>query len=167
MRLRALLAIAQGEHVPRVAKVLQIAERAVRNWVHRYNRDGLKGLRDRRGGRRCRLAPEAQEQVRARLMAEPRPEDHVCTLRGVDIRRILREEFQTPYARSSVYYFLHRTLGMSYVKPRPLHRKSDPAAQETFKKTSRKRLRSSARSIRAGGWKSGSKTKAASASRAR
>ena len=39
-RLRALLAVAKGEHVPRVAKTLSVAERAVRNWVHRYNRGG-------------------------------------------------------------------------------------------------------------------------------
>ncbi|MFH0980618.1 MAG: winged helix-turn-helix domain-containing protein, partial [Planctomycetota bacterium] len=57
-----------------------------------------------------------------------RPEDHVCTLRGVDLRRILREEFQTPYARSSVYYFLHRTLGMSYAKPRPARPRARPSA---------------------------------------
>jgi transposase len=167
LRLRALLAVAQGEHVPRVAQLLHVAQRAVRHWVHRYNRNGLEGLRDRRGGRRCRLSPEQLERVRARLTAEPRPEDQVCSLRGVDIRRILREEFQTQYARSSVYYFLHRTLDMSYVKPRPLHRKTDPSAQAAFKKTSPKGWRKSEPNIRTGGWRSGSRTKAASGSKGR
>lgn len=167
LRLRALLAVAQGEHVPHVAQLLHVAERAVRHWVHRYNGSGLEGLRDRRGGRRCRLSPEQLHRVRVRLVAEPRPEDRVCSLRGVDIRRILQEEFHTEYARSSVYYFLHRTLDMSYVKPRPLHRKSDLAAQEAFKKTSPKGSRKSAPNIRAGGWKSGSRTRAASGSKGR
>ncbi len=167
LRLRALRAIARGTHVPQVAKVLHVAERAIRNWVHRYNRNGVEGLRDRRGGRRCRLSAEQRERVRARLTAEPRPEDRVCSLRGVDIRRILREEFHTEYARSSVYYFLHQTVGMSYVQPRPLHAKTDATAQEAFKKTSRKRSRKSGPSVRAGGWRSGSRTKAGLANKVR
>ena len=136
LRLRALLAVATGAHVPAVARLLHVAERALRNWVRAYNRQGLAGLRDRRAGRRCRLSASELEQLRARLLAEPTAADGVCSLRGLDIRRILREEFGTAYARSSVYYFLHRTLKFSYLKPRPLHEKSDPTAQTTFKKTS-------------------------------
>ena len=167
LRLRALRAVARGAHVPRVAGVLGVAERAVRNWVHGFNRSGLEGLRDRRGGRRCRLSSEQLERVRARLLAEPTPKDGVCSLRGLDIRRLLKEEFQTTYARSSVYYFLHRTLKFSYLKPRPQHTHSDPAAQEAFKKTFRSGSRESPKRIRAGVWRSGSRTKAASANRDR
>ena len=134
VRRRALLAVAAGEHVPRVAQLFHVAERALRNWVAAYNRHGLAGLRDRRGGRRCRLAAADLAKLQARLLAEPTTADGVCSLRGVDIRRILREEFGTAYARSSVYYFLHRTLGFSYLKPRPFHEKTDVAAQDTFKK---------------------------------
>jgi transposase len=166
-RLRALLAVARGEHVPRVAKVLGVAERAVRNWVHRYNRSGLTGLQDRRGGRKCRLSAEELARVRARLLAEPRPEDGVCSLRGEDMRRIVKQEFGAAYARSSIYYFLHRTLGLSYVTPRPLHAKTDLAAQEAFKKTSRRRWSKSGNSTRTGGSKSGSRTKRVSDNRAR
>lgn len=166
LRLRALLAILQGEHVPRVARLLGVAERAVRNWVNGYNRHGLGALRDRRGGRRCRLSRAQLERVRARLLAEPTPADAVCSLRGVDIRRILLEEFGTSYARSSVYYFLHTTLGFSYLKPRPLHTESDLAAQAAFKKTSRKSSPRFGHSTPRGVWKCGSTTRAASDSKA-
>jgi len=166
-RLRALLAVAKGEHVPRVAKTMSVAERAVRNWVHRYNHGGLDGLRDGRGGRECRLSAEQLGQVRARLLAPPRPEDGVCSLRGVDLRRILEQEFDTRYARSSVYYFLHHTLGLSYLTPRPLHVKTDLAVQETYKKTSRKRWVKSRKSTPPNASKSGSRTKAASGNKAR
>lgn len=166
-RLRALLAVARGEHVPRVARMFSVAERAVRNWVHRYNRRGLEGMRDRRGGRKCRLSAEQLAQVRARLLAAPRPEDGVCSLRGEDIRRILKQEFGIQYARSGVYYFLHRTLGLSYVTPRPLHAKTDPAAQAAFKKTSRKCWSKSSKPTPDSGSKSGSRTKPASGNKAR
>ena len=165
LRLRALLAVAAGEHVPRVAKLFHVAERALRNWVNTYNRQGLARLRDRRGGRRCRLSQEQLARIRTRLLAEPTPADGVCSLRGVDVRRILQAEFGTAYARSSVYYFLHHTLGFSYLKPRPLHTQTDLAAQEAFKKTSRKSSRKSGSATRAGVWRCGSTTKAVSDSK--
>jgi len=167
LRLRALLAVAQGEHVPRVAQLFHVAQRALRNWVNTYNRKGVAGLRDRRGGRRCRLSAAELHRLRARLLAEPTTADGVCSLRGVDIRRILRAEYGAAYARSSVYYFLHRTLGFSYLKPRPLHEQTDPAAQAAFKKTSPPSSPRSAARTRTGGWKSGLKTKPALASKAR
>ncbi len=165
LRLRALLAVVQGAHVPRVARLLGVAERAVRNWVNGYNHHGLSGVRDRRGGRRCRLSPAQLERVRVRLLAEPTAEDGVCSLRGVDVRRILQAEFGAAYARSSVYYFLRHTLGFRYLKPRPLHTKTDLAAQAAFKKTSRKPSPKSGKTTRAGVWKSGSTTRAASDSK--
>jgi transposase len=166
VRIRAVLAVARGRHVPAVAEAMSVAERAVRNWVHRYNREGLAGLRDRRTGRQCRLSRAQLEKVRGRIRAGPGPEDGICSLRASDIQRILQKEFQVRYARSSVYYLLHHQLGMSYLKPRPLHRKADPRTQAAFKKTSQNASKGSGRGIRTGGWKSGSRTRAGLGSRA-
>lgn len=167
LRLRALLAVATGAHVPRVAGLWHVAERALRNWVNPYNRKGLAGLRDRRRGRRGRLGAAELAKLRARLLAEPTAADGVCRLRGVDIRRLLREEYGPAYACSSVYFFLHDSLDFSYLKPRPRHEKTDPAAQAASKKTSPTFRPKSGGSTRVGGWKSGSRTKPASASKAR
>ncbi|MHC4697241.1 MAG: helix-turn-helix domain-containing protein [Planctomycetota bacterium] len=132
------MAVARGHRVPAVARTLGVAERALRNWVHRYNERGLAGLADQRSGRKPRLSAKQIDELRKRMRAVPREDDGVCSLRGCDIRRILREEFHVRYARSSVYYLLHHQPRMGYLKPRPLHRKTDPVAQETFKKTFRK-----------------------------
>ena len=165
IRIRAVLSVAQGNHVPVVARSMSVAERAVRNWVHRYNRGGLVGLQDRRKGRQCRLSDSQLEEIRKRLREGARPEDGVCSLRGHDIRRVLEKEFHVRYCRSSVYYLLHHQVGMSYLKPRPLHRKTDPGAQAALKKTSEKSCRKSRKRIRAAGSKSGSRMKAGSASK--
>ena len=165
IRIRAVLSVARGNHVPMLARSLSVAERAVRNWVHRYNRGGLVGLQDQRKGRQCRLSDSQLEKIRKRLREGSRPEDGVCSLRGRDIRRFLEEEFQVSYGRSSVYYLLHHQLGMSYLKPRPLHRKTDPEAQAAFKKTSEKSCKKSGKRIRTAESRSGSRTKAGSASK--
>ncbi len=167
VRRRAVLGVARGEHVPAVAKALSVAERAVRNWVHRYNKSGLSGLQDGRRGRECQLSAEDQARLKERIWAGPRSEDAVCSLRGEDVRRILKDEFGVEYAPSGVYYLLHHQLGFSYLKPRPIHRKADPQAQEAFKKSSRKRSGKSRASTRASGSRSGSRTKAASGSKGR
>lgn len=165
IRVRAVLSVARGNHVPLVARSMAVAERAVRNWVHRYNGRGLVGLQDQRKGRQCRLSDSQLEKIRKRLREGAQPEDGVCSLRGRDIQRVLEKEFQVRYCRSSVYYLLHHQLGMSYLKPRPLHRKTDPEAQAAFKKTSQKSCKKSGKRIRTDASRSGSRMKAGSGSK--
>ncbi len=167
IRLRAVWAAARGEHVPVVAKTLSVGERAVRNWVHAYNGFGIAGLADKRIGRVCRLSAQDQVRLQERIRSGSLETDGVCSLRGQDIRRILQEEFDVAYAASSVYYLLHHQLGFSYLKPRPLHRKTDPVAQEAFKKSSPKRSKTSGGSIPRNGSRSGSRTKAVSDNKGR
>ena len=167
LRLRAILAVARGQHVPAVAQAFQVCPRAVREWVHRYNTQGIAGLIDRRCGRRCRLSADQLHRLADRIRAAPRVEDRVCSLRGMDIQRILREEHGVLYSLDGVYYLLHHQLKMSYLKPRPLHRKTDLAAQEAFKKTSPRKSRKSGGNTRTSGSSSGSRTRADSGNKTR
>ena len=118
----------------------QVAERAkssrrrVQEWVARWNRDGLAGLKDLPGrGPKLPLDAEQQAQLKQRLDAGSRAEDGVCVLRGEDVRKILQTEFGVGRSLSAVYYLLHRLRYASLV-PRPQHRKTDPARQERFLK---------------------------------
>ena len=72
------------------------------------------------------LTPEQEEQVCRRLEAGSTSEDQVCSLRGVDIQRILATEFGVLRSLPATYHLLHR-LGYSYLRPRPRHRLADPA----------------------------------------
>ena len=165
IRLRGVLAVAGGQTVPTVARTLSVSERALRNWIHAYQHHGLAGLQDQRAGRVCRLSAEDLTRLKQRIHGSSMETDGVCSLRGSDIRQILKCEFGVGYAESSVYYLLHHQLGFSYLKPRPIHRKSDPAAQDTFKKNSPKRSMKSAKIIPASGSKSGLKTRVDSGSK--
>ncbi|NIL98618.1 MAG: helix-turn-helix domain-containing protein [Planctomycetales bacterium] len=158
--MRAMLAVARGQHVPAVAKTLQVSERAVRDWVHRYHAQGVPGLTDQRRGRSCRLSTDQLQSLAERIRAGPRPEDGVCSLRGIDIQGILREEYGADYSLDGVYYLLHHQLKMSYLKPRPRHRRTDVAAQEAFKKTSRRQSKRSSKDTPTSRSWSGSRTKA-------
>ena len=81
---------------------------------------------------RC-SASAAVGQFVARIEAGAQGSDEVCTLRGRDLQRILREKFGQLVRLNSVYALVHRP-GYSCLMPRPQYPQPDPAAQETLKK---------------------------------
>lgn len=167
-RLRVIRWALEGLTADEVAARTKLCRRQVQNWIRRFNREGLAGLEDRLGrGRLGPLSAEQQVQFKARLAAGPTAEDQVCTLRGEDILRILKEEFGVLRKLSSVYYLLH-SLGYSSLVPRPRHVQSDPARQEHFKKTNcPSNSPSSAKRIPTNTSRSSFKTKQDSVSKAR
>jgi transposase len=133
-RLRIMILAIGGYTAPAIAMSVGLSRRICQRWVARYNAEGLEGLEDRRGQEpEPTLTPEQEEQVCQRLEAGPRPEDQVCSLRGVDVQRILATEFGVQRSLPAVYHLLHR-LGYSYLRPRSRHRRVDPQAQEEFKR---------------------------------
>jgi len=101
----------------------------VDTWVGRYRRGGIDNLHARKQpGNKPALTPEQQAAFKARLLAGPTDADGgVCTLGGKDARRILDAELGVALKLTAVYEWMHR-VGLSCLKPRPRHRKNDPAA---------------------------------------
>jgi transposase len=166
-RLQAVLAARDGETAATIAERVQMAPRRVRFWVSRYNTEGLAGLDRKPGqGRKPALTPEQQERFKERIRGGATAPDGVCTLRGEDLRRILADEFGVVRKLQAVYDLVH-ALGFSVLRPRPRHPKADPATQDAFKKTPPPSSRKSRPPTRTTPSKSGSKTSAASARRAR
>ncbi len=132
-RLRMVILALNGYTAPAIAMSLGPTRRICQRWVRRYNECGLAGLDDRRGTHpRSPLSAEQEAAVRQRIESGPTAKDEVCSLRGQDIQRILAEEFSVLRSLASVYQWLHRW-GFSYLRPRPRHRRADPAAQAQFR----------------------------------
>lgn len=105
----------------------------VQRWSYAYRDGGVEALKDKpRGGSKPKLPREHEEAFKARIEAGPRPEDGVCTLRGKDAQRILKDEFGVAMDLGNAYRTLHR-LGYSCLKPRPRHEKQSPQAQQAFR----------------------------------
>ena len=107
-------------------------------WLGRHRREGVDGLGDRpKGGRPRLLTPEQDAAFKARIEAGPDPaKDGVTACRGVDMRRLLKEEVEA--GLSSAYQLAHR-LGLARSAPRPPHPTGAPAARAACKHTSRSR----------------------------
>jgi transposase len=133
-RLRAVLLAAEGDDGHElegddIAKRLGRSPRFVDQWLGRYRSAGLAAIKPGKAkGQKPKLPVEKQAAFKARLLGGPTDADAgVCTLRGVEAKRILAQEFGVEMALSAVYNLMHR-LNLSCLKPRPLHRKNDPQA---------------------------------------
>src|SRR4051794_31902245 len=138
----------------------------LRDWVHRYDAEGLAGLRDRpRSGRRPRLTPGQEAELAAAVERGP-DRDGVVRWRRVDLRALIEARFAVRRHERSVGK-VPRRLGFTRLSVRPRHPKADAAAQEAFTKAWpswwRERCPSTPAASRS---RSGSKMRPASASRA-
>jgi transposase len=139
LRLHAIAMAKSGKTAPEVAAEVGYSRRGVQSWVQWYNHGGVEELRNQGGqGRKPTLSESEREKLKERLDGGPLTErdQGVCTLRGRDVQRILREEFGKLRCLSAVYNLLH-DIGYNDLVPRPQHKDADPAALEAFKKTPR------------------------------
>ena len=134
-RLLALRQLALGHSIEQAAQASLMSASQIYNWIHRYEAQGLEGMRDRpRCGAPQRLKREREAEFVQRVLQGPGADSGLSAWRGEDLRGVLREEFEVHYSLSGVYALLHR-LGLSNLVPRPQHPDSDAAAQAAFKKS--------------------------------
>jgi transposase len=136
-RMLALALVLEGKGRANAARSCGMDRQTLRDWVHRYNREGLAGLRNRHGGGRERkLSPKQRAELAEWVEAGPDPAHHkLVRWRRVDLRDEIKRRFGVDLHERSVGKIL-TGLGYRRLSVRPQHPKSDPAAQEAFKKTS-------------------------------
>lgn len=136
-RYRAALLACEGRQANQIVEQLDRARRFVQRWAYAYRDGGIAALYPKKNKGRAPTLPREKEQAfKQRFTAGPTPTDcGVCTLRGNDAVRILKQEFGVEYSLRGVYDLLDR-LNLSCLRPRPRHRKNDPAAMAAWLETS-------------------------------
>jgi putative transposase len=109
----------------------------LRDWVIRFNAEGVEGLRDRpKSGRPPRLDEGRMAAFKALVLGGPDPErDGVSTWRAKDLCAIVEDRFGVVYSENGMLRLLH-DLDLSWQKTRPIHPEADRKAQVRFKKNS-------------------------------
>ena len=134
LRLLALANGVDGLDRESSARLSGMTRQTLRDWVHRYNKEGLDGLRDKPKGHAKRsLTPEQEEELKGIIVKGP--DGTLVRWRCVDLQKVIKERFGVVYHERTVGKVLHR-LGFSRVSVRPKHPEADSEAQEAFKKTS-------------------------------
>ena len=137
-RLLALALILDGHSRTEAAERTGMERQTLRDWVHRYNADGITGLRSSHGpGKPPSLSPEQMAELKATVLKGPDPEKHgVVRWRCVDLRAEVARRFTVEVSERTIGKWL-RKLDLTRLQPRPYHPKKDEAAQEAFKKRAR------------------------------
>lgn len=136
-RMLALALVLEGADRKVAAETCGMDRQTLRDWVHRYNAEGLEGLSNRRSPGPSPRLSSAQKEELARMVREgPDPAvDGVVRWRRVDLQRRIEARFGVAMHERTVGKQL-AGLGFRRLSVRPHHPKSDPDAQEAFKKTS-------------------------------
>jgi len=136
-RLLATALVVEGRCRNTAAMLNGMTRQTLRDWVHRYNAEGVEGLRSRTGPGRPRFLSDARmEELREMVLKGPDPERHIVVRwRCVDLCQEIAERWSVNVCEQTMGKWLRR-LDMTRLQPRPYHPKKDPEAEATFKKTS-------------------------------
>lgn len=135
-RLLAMALVLEGASRKTAAESCGMDRQTLRDWVHRYNAEGIEGLANRGGGGvKPSLSHGQMAQLSAWVEAGPDPErDGVVRWRRSDLARRIEAEFSVKLHERTVGTYLAK-LGFRKLSVRPEHPNADPAAQAAFKKT--------------------------------
>jgi len=136
-RILALAMVLEGRSRTEAAAFNGMDRQTLRDWVHRYNAAGIRGLKSRRHPGRAPILTDLQRAELLDLVIEgPDPEiDGVVRWRCVDLRAQVERRFGVKVHENTIGRWLHE-LGLTRLQPRPRHPKKDPEAETAFKKTS-------------------------------
>jgi transposase len=145
-RLRALAAIYDGGSRGDAAEIGGVGLQTVRDWVLRFNAEGLAGLVNGKApGGRPLLGEVERAALRQVVEAGPIPAIHgVVRWRIADLMQWLWEEFRLAVSKQTMSKEL-RALGFRKLSARPRHHAKDDGAAAAFKKTSPRMWRRSRR----------------------
>ena len=134
----ALALVMEGTPRTEAAQATGMDRQSLRDWVHRYNAEGLAGLTERHGdvGPKRFLSVEQEAEVAEWVRRGPDLAEHgVVRWRRADLARAIQAKFGVVLAERSISNVLRR-LGFRRPVARPRHPGHDAAAQASSKATS-------------------------------
>lgn len=149
LRLYAVYQVSKGQPSRKLEDLYNTSFKQITNWVHRFEKEGIEGLKDKEGrGRKDKLTL-SQKQELTKLIKEESPEKYgynTATWTGPLLISWIKKEFKIDYKKAQIYNII-KSLGFTYQKGRGIFPETDKEKQEDFKnalkKTSRRQSRNS------------------------
>ena len=138
-RLDIISLICEGHAINYVAKLFGINTTTVQRWIHRINKSGVQGLRDKSGrGRRSVL--DDKDRVKLKMELEKSPTQlgyQQARWDGKLLSHHLKKQYRVELKVRQCQN-LFKQLGFSMQRPQKIPSGADPKKQEEFKKTSKR-----------------------------
>jgi transposase len=134
IRLLAMHHLQRGLSTEEVAKIVGYPRQTIWEWIQWYEKGGLPRLQSRphNRGRQAMLTPDQEASLKDEVvkLQEARLGGRIT---GKDINQHIENLWGIHFAKGSIYTVLKR-LDLVWITGRSRHPKSDPKAQEVFKK---------------------------------
>jgi len=135
LRFLAFAHIKEGRSNTEIADILKVNRMTITDWIKKFNREGIDGLREKGGRGAHHKLPRTEEEAFRKAVLELQDKKKGGRIKGTDILRLMEEKFSVKCSLQSVYNTLQR-VDLVWISGRSKHPKSDPQTQEAFKKTS-------------------------------
>lgn len=140
VKLYAVYQVSLGVPSRKLEELYHTSFKQITNWVHRFEQEGVEGLRDKVGrGRRSSLS-QNQMAVLSDLLLSGSPVDHgynTETWTGPLLIDWIAKNFGVEYKKAQIYNIINQ-LGFSHQKAKAVYPEADEKAQEDFKDTLKK-----------------------------
>ena len=140
LRLYAVYQVALGQPSRKLEELYQTSFKQITNWVHRFEQEGIEGLKDKPGrGRKSSLSPE-QMKALSRLLLDESPVGHgynTETWTGPILIDWVSKSFGIEFKKAQIYNIV-KQLGFSYQKAKGFYPEGDEKAREDFKDSLKK-----------------------------
>lgn len=142
MKLNAIYQLSKGMSSRKLVEFYGTSFKQILNWVHRFEAEGIEGLKDKAGrGRRSKLN-ETELQILKEMISSKTPLDfqyNTATWTGAIVGELIREKFSVEYKKTQVYNLLKK-MGFTFQKAKGKYPEADPEKQNKFKEDLKKTL---------------------------
>lgn len=111
LRLQMVYLIHQGRSSREVADIYQVSFKHVLNWVHRFEREGIDGLKDKEGrGRKASLNTKEMDQIKHTILNKAPSEFGYASKRwtGPLLLKWINQEYGMAYTATAIYKLLDK-----------------------------------------------------------
>lgn len=140
IRLYAIYQVSLGQSLRKLEELYHTSFKQIGNWVHRFEKQGIEGLKDKpRSGRKPRLQVHQKEELKT-VLTNNIPEDfgyNTATWNGPILIDFIKKRFGIVYKKAQIYNIL-RSLGFTFQKGRVTYPESNEQHRQEFKETVKK-----------------------------
>jgi transposase len=118
IRLYLVYLVALGHSSRKLSELHHVSFKQITNWVHRFERQGIEGLKDKSGrGRKSALSDQQLDRIKTLVLTES-PKKHGFLAEkwtGPLLARWINNEYELEYQKAQVYNLLDK-VGIAFEK---------------------------------------------------
>lgn len=118
IRLHMVYMVSLGHSSRKLAELHQVSFKQITNWVHQFEKEGIDGLRDKKGrGRRGNLSDDQLQKIRLTILDDSPAQYGFSATRwnGPLIAQWIKQEYGVEYKKAQIYNLLRR-IGIVFEK---------------------------------------------------